>query len=42
MVMVEVTIPTILCSKDKSMYEILQKLSIKESIFESFKKGFKR
>lgn len=42
MVKVEVKIPTKLSSKEKSLYEQLQKLSKKESIFESFKKGFKR
>ena len=37
-----VKIPTKLSSKEKSLYEQLQKLTKKESIFESFKKGFKR
>ena len=42
MVKVDVKIPTKLSSKEKSLYEQLQKLNKKESIFDSFKKQFKK
>ena len=42
MVKVDVKIPTKLSSKEKTLYEQLQKLNKKESIFDSFKKQFKK